>query len=633
MILIDLMDSTYYKLFQRLLKISILPSWVILVIDSVITFVVSLISFMFYNLMGVQFYSTWSVFDRFLLIMLVYIVNFALFRTYASVLRFSGVKDAFRVFYAVSTALGTLFLLNFIYYLVNGNFIFVTYTLFFTAANIFIVLLGFRVLIKMVFRYFSADTKEIKNMAIIGVDSTTIAFAEGIVSNGTDYKLMFFIDKNKKLEGKKIIGIKVYTRLNKILVLLKYHKVTNIVLVKNYLDKEIEDALIEDCLKNNITIYYPKFEQGGNELFDINKSLKKYSLEELLFRDTITMDNHAIFQFLTNKTVLITGGAGSIGGEIVNQVASYYPKKVVVIDQAETPLNDLQLKTVKNHPKVDFYFELADVANFSEIEAIMQEHKPDIIYHAAAYKHVPVLEKSFMQAIKVNIFGTLNLIELAKKYATKSFVFVSTDKAVNPTNIMGASKRIAELVVTAKTKSETTTNNSLKVTITRFGNVLGSNGSVVHLFEEQIASGGPVTVTHPEINRFFMTIPEACKLVLEAGTMGKGGEVFVFDMGEPIKIKDLAEKMIRLSGKIPGKDIQIEFTGLRPGEKLYEELLADNAKTLPTYHKKILIAQDPQPCKEKVEDFILRIKNKQFTTKEEVVKFFKELVPEFIEED
>lgn len=627
------MDSTYYKLFQRLLKISILPSWVILVIDSVITFVVSLISFMFYNLMGVQFYSTWSVFDRFLLIMLVYIVNFALFRTYASVLRFSGVKDAFRVFYAVSTALGTLFLLNFIYYLVNGNFIFVTYTLFFTAANIFIVLLGFRVLIKMVFRYFSADTKEIKNMAIIGVDSTTIAFAEGIVSNGTDYKLMFFIDKNKKLEGKKIIGIKVYTRLNKILVLLKYHKVTNIVLVKNYLDKEIEDALIEDCLKNNITIYYPKFELGGNELFDINKSLKKYSLEELLFRDTITMDNHAIFQFLTNKTVLITGGAGSIGSEIVNQVASYYPNKVVVIDQAETPLNDLQLKTVKNHPKVDFYFELADVANFSEIEAIMQEHKPDIIYHAAAYKHVPVLEKSFMQAIKVNIFGTLNLIELAKKYATKSFVFVSTDKAVNPTNIMGASKRIAELVVTAKTKSETTTNNSLKVTITRFGNVLGSNGSVVHLFEEQIASGGPITVTHPEINRFFMTIPEACKLVLEAGTMGKGGEVFVFDMGEPIKIKDLAEKMIRLSGKIPGKDIQIEYTGLRPGEKLYEELLADNAKTLPTYHKKILIAQDPQPCKEKVEDFILRIKNKQFTTKEEVVKFFKELVPEFIEED
>lgn len=627
------MDSTYYKLFQRLLKISILPSWVILVIDSVITFVVSLISFMFYNLMGVQFYSTWSVFDRFLLIMLVYIVNFALFRTYASVLRFSGVKDAFRVFYAVSTALGTLFLLNFIYYLVNGNFIFVTYTLFFTAANIFIVLLGFRVLIKMVFRYFSADTKEIKNMAIIGVDSTTIAFAEGIVSNGTDYKLMFFIDKNKKLEGKKIIGIKVYTRLNKILVLLKYHKVTNIVLVKNYLDKEIEDALIEDCLKNNITIYYPKFELGGNELFDINKSLKKYSLEELLFRDTITMDNHAIFQFLTNKTVLITGGAGSIGSEIVNQVASYYPNKVVVIDQAETPLNDLQLKTVKNHPKVDFYFELADVANFSEIEAIMQEHKPDIIYHAAAYKHVPVLEKSFMQAIKVNIFGTLNLIELAKKYATKSFVFVSTDKAVNPTNIMGASKRIAELVVTAKTKSETTTNNSLKVTITRFGNVLGSNGSVVHLFEEQIASGGPITVTHPEINRFFMTIPEACKLVLEAGTMGKGGEVFVFDMGEPIKIKDLAEKMIRLSGKIPGKDIQIEYTGLRPGEKLYEELLADNAKTLPTYHKKILIAQDPQPCKEKVEDFILSIKNKQFTTKEEVVKFFKELVPEFIEED
>lgn len=625
------MISRFYKFSEGLSKIAILPSWLILVFDIAITLVIVLISFAFYQLMGVQFYPYWSIIERFSLMLLVHTAFFIIFSTNKGVLRFSGVKDAVRLFYAVGTSLLVLLTFNCIYYLITGNFVYVAYTLIFTSTNILIGLTGFRVIVKIIFRYFSSDFKDVKNIAIVGVDSSTIAFAEGIVSNGVDFKLVCFIDKNKKLEGKKIIGIPVFTRLDKILVLLKYHKVFHIVLIKNYLDKKIEDALIEYCLKNNITIYYPEFAQGIENKDNLT-SLKKYSLEELLFRTVIKTDNRAISLFLTNKVILITGGAGSIGSELVCQVAQYHPKKIIVLDQAETPLNDLQIKTTNWFPNIDISFELCDITDLNEIERVLQEHRPEVIYHAAAYKHVPVLEHNFNQAIKVNIFGTLNLIELAQEYNVHSFVFVSTDKAVNPTNIMGASKRIAELIVTVKGKSKDA-KSFIKVITTRFGNVLGSNGSVVHLFKEQIASGGPVTVTHPEINRFFMTIPEACKLVLEAGAMGIGGEIFVFDMGEPIKIKDLAEKMIQLSGKIPHKDIEIIYTGLRPGEKLYEELLADNAKTLPTYHRKILIAQDPEPCEKKVEDFVSQLKNKKFTSKHQVIEFFKELVPEFIEEE
>lgn len=606
-----------------------MPSWVVLIIDLLLTFFVAFLSFILYNLMGVSFYDSWSVTDRFLLVLAVYGFYYLVFRTYKSVIRFSGMNDLFRLFYAVLASLATLVAINLLYYSYYTTFIYVSYTLIFSAINIFSALVFFRIFIKFLFRYFSNEINDAENIAIIGVDGNTIAFAEGIVSNPAYYKLQFFIDTNKKLEGKKIIGIPVYTKLHKIGTLLRYFKVNNIVLVKNYLPKKQEEALIDDCLKNNITIFYPKLYEGNNEQFDLKKSLKKYTIEELLFRDTISIDNQSIHAFLTNQTVMITGGAGSIGSEIINQVAHFYPKKIVVLDQAETPLNDLELKITQAHPKITVCYELCDITNQNEVAKIFQEHQPQIIYHAAAYKHVPVLEKNFAQAIKVNIFGTQKLIDLAIKHQVKSFVFVSTDKAVNPTNIMGASKRIAEIVVQSRVKlnpAETKT----KVIVTRFGNVLGSNGSVVHLFEKQIAAGGPLTVTHPDINRFFMTIPEACKLVLEAGAMGKGGEIFVFDMGDPIKIKDLAEKMIRLSGKLPHKDIAIQYTGLRPGEKLYEELLADTSKTLPTYHQKILIAQDPEPCLTTVEDFLTRLDNTTFDSKEAVIEFFKELVPEFM---
>lgn len=343
------------------------------------------------------------------------------------------------------------------------------------------------------------------------------------------------------------------------------------VLIKNYLPENEELELLNDCLRFKINVYNAKLVSDFDSDVNTVKSLKKYTINELMFRDTINIDNPNVIETFKERTVLVTGGAGSIGSEIVNQISKFNPYRIVIVDQAETPLNSIQLKMAAAFPQITCEYELVDVTNSNEIQSVFEKYKPEIVFHAAAYKHVPVLENNFMQAIKVNVFGTKNVLDAALKFESKRFVFVSTDKAVNPTNIMGASKRLAEILVQSayyKQKSA----EKLQIIITRFGNVLGSNGSVVNLFEEQIKNGGPITVTHPEINRFFMTIPEACKLVLEAGTMGAGGEIFVFDMGKPIFIRELAEKMIRLSGKEPYKDIDIVYSGLRPGEKLYEEL-------------------------------------------------------------
>jgi FlaA1/EpsC-like NDP-sugar epimerase len=387
--------------------------------------------------------------------------------------------------------------------------------------------------------------------------------------------------------------------------------------------------LLEECLKYNINVYNPKLVSGFNSTLNTVKSLKKYTIEELMFRETISIDNPSVIKTFSNKTVLVTGGAGSIGSEIVSQIAKLNPDRIVVLDQAETPLNSIQLSISAAFPNINCEYELVDVTNKNELQSVFVKYNPKVVFHAAAYKHVPVLETNYMQAIKVNIFGTKNVMDLAFEHEVERFVFVSTDKAVNPTNVMGASKRIAEIMVQSRYNAQTDPVKTQIIT-TRFGNVLGSNGSVVNLFEKQIKEGGPITVTHPDINRFFMTIPEACKLLLEAATMGAGGEIYIFDMGKPIRIKDLAEKMIRLSGKKPYKEIDIVYTGLRPGEKLYEELLADTSKTLPTYHPKIMIAQDPVYCYEKVQTFLDKLNSNTYSTKEQLISVMMEMVPEFI---
>ena len=620
------------KTLINLKRIKFLPSWLILLIDIIIVTVFILINYLIFKLIGVDFYETLPAIYRYSIVLAVVIFYFLRFNTYTGVIRYSSMKDALRIFKAVAFSFLTIVVIDFIFYLTIGAHVFVLLIIFFCSLLISLALVTFRVFVKILFKYLSGTIeKEItEELAIIGVNSTTIALAEAFLSDTSFYHLAFFIEKNKYLNGKKVLGIPVIAKYNSIIAILRFHKIKHIVLIKNFLPEKEELELLEECLIYNINVYNPKLESGFNSTINTVKSLKKYTIEELMFRETISIDNPSVIKTFSNKTVLVTGGAGSIGSEIVNQIAKLNPDRIVVLDQAETPLNSIQLSISAAFPNIICEYELVDVTNTKEIQSVFEKYKPEIVFHAAAYKHVPVLENNFMQAIKVNVFGTKNVLDAALKFDTNRFVFVSTDKAVNPTNIMGASKRLAEIIVQSIFYQQKSI-EKLQIIITRFGNVLGSNGSVVNLFEEQIKNGGPITVTHPEINRFFMTIPEACKLVLEAGTMGTGGEIFVFDMGKPILIRELAEKMIRLSGKEPYEDIDIIYTGLRPGEKLYEELLSDSSKTLPTYHSKILIVQDPVPSFENVSEFLVKLKDNSFETKEALIDVIKELVPEFIQ--
>ena len=620
------------RAFINLKKLTFLPNWSILIIDFVISALVATSNFAVFKFLGVEFYDVLPSVTRLTILLGVLMCYFIVFKTYSGIIRYSSLKDATRIFKAVFSAFITITAFDTIYFLTYTSHVFVLMQIFFSTLLICFTLVSFRIFIKTLFKYFtgSEEQKKAKNIVIIGVNSTTIALGEALVNDSSTYKLRFFIDKNKYLNDKKILGIPVIAKSNSIIAILRYNKIKHVVLIKNYLPENEELELLNDCLRFKINVYNAKLVSDFDSDVSTVKSLKKYTINELMFRDTINIDNPNVIETFKERTVLVTGGAGSIGSEIVNQISKFNPHRIVIVDQAETPLNSIQLKMAAAFPQITCEYELVDVTNSNEIQSVFEKYKPEIVFHAAAYKHVPVLENNFMQAIKVNVFGTKNVLDAALKFGSKRFVFVSTDKAVNPTNIMGASKRLAEILVQSayyKQKSA----EKLQIIITRFGNVLGSNGSVVNLFEEQIKNGGPITVTHPDINRFFMTIPEACKLVLEAGTMGAGGEIFVFDMGKPIFIRELAEKMIRLSGKEPYKDIDIIYSGLRPGEKLYEELLADNSKTLPTYHSKILIAQDPVHCFESVSEFLFKLEDNSFETKEDLIDVIRELVPEFIQ--
>jgi len=620
------------KSLINLKRIKFLPSWLILFIDIVIVTIVMVINFVVFKFIGVKFYDTLPAIYRYSIFLTVVVFYFLKFNTYTGVIRYSSMKDALRIFKAITFSFLTILLIDLICYFIFGAHVFVLLIIFFCSLLILLSLITFRIFVKILFKYLSGTIEQeiTEELVIIGVNSTTIALAEAFLSDTSMYHLAFFIEKNKYLNGKKVLGIPVIAKSNSIIAILRFHKIKHIVLIKNFLSEKEELELLEDCLKYNINVYNPRLVSGFNSTLNTVKSLKKYTIEELMFRETISIDNPSVIKTFSNKTVLVTGGAGSIGSEIVNQLAKLNPDRIVVLDQAETPLNSIQLTVSAAFPNVNCEYELVDVTNKKELQIVFDKYKPKVVFHAAAYKHVPVLETNYMQAIKVNIFGTKNVMDLAFEHEVERFVFVSTDKAVNPTNVMGASKRVAEIMVQSRYNAQSDAVKTQIIT-TRFGNVLGSNGSVVNLFEKQIKEGGPITVTHPDINRFFMTIPEACKLVLEAATMGAGGEIYIFDMGKPIIIRDLAEKMIRLSGKKPYEEIDIVYTGLRPGEKLYEELLADTSKTLPTYHPKIMIAQDPVYCYEKVQTFLDKLNSNSYANKEELISVMMELVPEFIQ--
>ena len=405
------------------------------------------------------------------------------------------------------------------------------------------------------------------------------------------------------------------------MLILSDNKLTNIEKIK----------IVEDCLEANIKVYNSGTITDWENQEAISKKVIEFKIEDLLDRSTISLDQTPISNQILNNTVLVTGAAGSIGSELARQIIGFNPKKIIILDQAETPLHYLRAELEKLNSNSKIRTIIGDVRNKEILKEVFVNFKPEVVYHAAAYKHVPMMEDNPSQAIFANVIGTMNTAELAMEFGVKNFVFISTDKAVNPSNVMGASKRIAERCIQGLSLIAKKEKRDIKYITTRFGNVLGSNGSVVPLFTEQIQNGGPITITHPDVIRYFMTIPEACQLVLEAGAMGNGGEIFIFDMGAPVKIIDLARKMIRLAGLIPERDIEIKTIGLRPGEKLYEELLNDNSKTVPTHNSKIMIAKDT--CDD--HDLLFQKVNELITiannnNKNELVTKMKEIVPEFV---
>lgn len=619
--------TKFITLKKTLSRLQILPSWTIFLLDLIVLSITSGISYFLFNSLNIDFSQVFSFQTRFSIILLVFAIYLLLFKTYKGIIRYSTLTDIGKIFNAVFFGFITLVSIDLNYYYYYDKHIFVVFTLFYTSIFIFFSLIGYRIFIKLLFQKFlKTDVNvEKENIVIIGVNSTTISLVETLNSNSSPFRLISFIDTNTYLNGKKIAGINIISFTKKpIITYLRWKNIKNVILIKGYLPDEQESKLIEDCIHNEIKVFKPEFTVSEETLKD---KLKSYKLEELLFRETIEINNVKVIESFKNKKILITGGAGSIGSELAKQLSQFEPEKIIIVDNGETPLFNIENYFKKNLPNCNCYFELIDVTQYEEFKGVFEKHNPEIIFHAAAYKHVPMLERNFRQAIKVNVFGTQNCLELALQHQVEKFVFISTDKAVNPTNIMGASKRFAEMICQNTFNNQKL--NKMQILSTRFGNVLGSNGSVVSLFKNQIKNGGPLTVTHPEVTRFFMTIPEACRLVVEAGAMGQGGQTYLFDMGKSIKIVDLAEKMILLAGKKPHKDIQITFTGLREGEKLYEEVLTESAKTLPTYHPKIVIAKEDNPCNETLEKVLQKFKHINQLERSDLLDQFKLIIPGF----
>jgi len=443
----------------------------------------------------------------------------------------------------------------------------------------------------------------------------------------TGFDVAGFIDDNTSLQGKKINGLPVYSPKILSIDFVQKHKINTIVIAFKDISSRKKSEIIHNAIDLDLEILEtPRLDKWLNGQIQVQQ-LQKVKLEDLLGRDPIKLDMDLIGKGLNNKTILVTGAAGSIGSEIVRKLALFNTKEVILVDQAETPVFHIDNELKEKYQNLKYQILLADITNTRKMELIFMKFHPEIVFHAAAYKHVPLMENNPHEALRVNVGGTKILTELSVKYGVKKFVMISSDKSINPSSVMGASKRICEMIVQSMADQA---GADTQFIITRFGNVLGSNGSVIPLFTKQIEDGGPVTVTHPEITRYFMTIPEACELVLEAGFMGKRNEIYVFDMGKPIKITDMATQMIKLSGHVPGEDIKIVYTGLRPGEKLYEELLTDSENTLPTHHPKIKIAKvekfDYSVLLSKID---ILIKNAYLLSEQEVVGLLKEIVPEY----
>lgn len=588
-------------MFSHWVNVDYLPRWGVLLIDLLITLVAFVISYVLgsnlldYNLEQLVLQS-W---EQVLILLAIQTIFFWIFHTYSGILRYSTFVDTIKVSLAVIATGVVIIIANIITKNTIQKIPFLNSVL---AIYIFVaisLLFGWRVTIKTTFEYLSQQRSNYNNVFIYGTQAAGLSIAKMLQANmESSYRPAGFIIDAEDKSPKSILGLNVYKRDSHLIQIMKEKGVTGIIIspMKMKSINPLKDLAI--FINNNIRIlttpYFNDYnpEDEDNNIAQRIGKIESINVEDLLERPTIDINTENVRSILTNKVVMITGAAGSIGSEIVRQVAQYQPRVVVLLEIAESPLHDVLIDLRKEFPEQHFAQIIADVRDAHMTQEAFEEYQPDIVFHAAAYKHVPLMEEFPRQAILTNILGTKNVADMAIKYGTKRFVMISTDKAVNPTNVMGASKRIAEIYVQSLYLKLSKNNpDCTKFITTRFGNVLGSNGSVVPYFKKQIAAGGPVTVTHPDIIRFFMTIPEASSLVLEAAALSNGGEIFCFDMGHPVKIADLAKNMIRLAGYEPGRDIEIIYTGLRPGEKLYEELLNQKELTVPTENEKILVAK------------------------------------------
>ncbi len=625
-----MINKLKYRVIQIFQKHS-LPRWMVLAIDLFVVYATFIFAYLLrYNLDPFVFSMSVALKQGFF-VSIIYMGFMFLYKSYSGLIRQTTIKDTFVL---GITTISAVIILYAITYISRGisiesffNISFAILTIHYVTVTVSLTF--FRVFIKMFYVFVSVPTSNKKNVLIFGSGNTGLIVRRVIQGDPrSSYQLKGFIDDDPKLQGKKVDGYPVYSAkvLNK--EFINSEGISVFIFAIKDISPQKKKEILELVIELGLEVFdTPLFDQWLNGDLKV-KQLRKVELEDLLGRDPITLDLLRIEKGLRNKTILVTGAAGSIGSEIVRQLLKFDYGQLILVDQAETPSFYLNNELKVKYPDASYKLIIGDITNEQKMEFVFRRYKPEIVFHAAAYKHVPVMEANPHESFRTNVGGTKIVSDLAIKYKVEKFVMISSDKAVNPTNVMGATKKVCELLVHAQAKRS---DIKTKFITTRFGNVLGSNGSVIPLFRKQIAEGGPLTITHPDITRFFMTIPEACQLVLEAGFMGKGGEIYIFDMGKPIKILDIAIKLIQLSGLVPYEDIEIRFTGLRPGEKLYEELFAETEQQLMTHNPKISIAKvadaDFECIIPKINSILSDIYNKTGT---EVIEAMMDIVPGYV---
>jgi FlaA1/EpsC-like NDP-sugar epimerase len=613
-------------------SLKILPRWIILLID----LFVLLCSVTFAYLLRFNFDIKEIILNRFMHGTLMFLgcsfIAILITQSYSGIIRYTSIQDGWRIVYTTTIGVVMALIINLVHLKINGVGMIPLGVIIIAYLNTIIFLFSYRLSVKHIFFYYTNVIDKRLNVVIFGAGQFG-QFTKQIINHetGSNIKVVAFLDDDHRRIGKIIDGVKIFNAKTEINEIFENLKVNELIISIYNLSLERKNEIVDICLKHSVKVRtVPPTEKWVKGELSVNQ-IKDVKIEDLLGRESIVLDNKMVSDEIKGKCICVTGAAGSIGSEIVRQLLLHKPDTILLVDQAETPLYELNNEVSKLRADVKTSLLIADVSNYDRIDRIFSFYKPDMVFHAAAYKHVPMMENNPSEAILCNVLGTKNLADAALKHKVKKFVMISTDKAVNPTSVMGASKRIAEIYVQSLNIYQNKLGlSSTSFITTRFGNVLGSNGSVIPLFKKQIESGGPITITHPEMTRFFMTIPEACQLVLEAGVMGNGCEIFIFDMGRSVKIVDLANKMVQLSGMKIGRDIDIVYTGLRDGEKLYEELLNNTENTVPTHHSKILIAKVREYSFPDIEENIKQIIELAYTKDDlTLVRLMKYIVPEF----